>query len=535
MKLRNFANKFLLVTMMLLLVLGNFALPTVTSAVVMTPASTATSTQLTKTYRLDSYNLNQPTSSIFHEETLYSALGIKTYNNYLMQLSATQNLNDIVVAVVDTGLDDDQVLFKDRVLTDYGMDFSYGLATNVYGESNAWDLDENGHGTHVAGIIADITLSNVKILPIKIFHGKNNTIDLFAFVNALLYLRALKTGVPTQLYQSLGGNNYTKTKEYYPLSSHGENFTPMTNLVVANFSLGVNGFTVDEITNAFIRERNFYQNLIDYCLLQVGILPVVAAGNRTEEQIDSEAYYSLPGSCSGVLEVSWYDNGDNRYTLAQKSYYNNNVSLAAPGSNIWSACSAELIGDEDVDVKTDGENYYYCCSGTSMATPFVTACYAMLMSDSSKTQAADFGLSSFDPSATDSDDDQYVSVQHKALLAAALQNGHGKTDRFGQRVHEYEPGFGYGTLTVACFGTNTVSALADIKYEPFDNTTKDSASLPDVRYLMGGSQSTDWFRVCVIIALVVLIIWGIKMFRTYSVALIRRKEANDNDDEQQSN
>ena len=110
---------------MLLLVLGNFALPVTTSATNLTTAAvTATSTQLTKTYRLENYNINKPTSTLFHEESLYSALGIKTYNNYLMQLSATQSLNDVVVAVVDTGLDDDHVLFENRVLTEYGLDVS---------------------------------------------------------------------------------------------------------------------------------------------------------------------------------------------------------------------------------------------------------------------------------------------------------------------------------------------------------------------------------------------------------------------------
>lgn len=65
---------------------------------------------------------------------------------------------EIVVAVVDTGVDLDHPFLSGRVL-DNGYDF-------VYGDTDPSDVD--GHGTHVSGTIVDVTGDlNVKILPVR--------------------------------------------------------------------------------------------------------------------------------------------------------------------------------------------------------------------------------------------------------------------------------------------------------------------------------------------------------------------------------
>ena len=99
MKLRNLANKLLLFVMLMVFAVFNFTVYTAPATAQLASADTEV-TPLTKTYAYDKYNQNKPTG-----ESLYEALGIKTYNNYLMALSATQKLKDVVIAVVDTGLD----------------------------------------------------------------------------------------------------------------------------------------------------------------------------------------------------------------------------------------------------------------------------------------------------------------------------------------------------------------------------------------------------------------------------------------------
>ncbi|MCQ2567865.1 MAG: S8 family serine peptidase [Mogibacterium sp.] len=83
----------------------------------------------------------------------------------------------IVVAVVDSGIDEDHVMFSGRRVE------AYDFVRN----DNMPD-DENGHGTHVTGIIADCTkeLSNVRFMPVKVFdeHGEG---DISVVASGILY------------------------------------------------------------------------------------------------------------------------------------------------------------------------------------------------------------------------------------------------------------------------------------------------------------------------------------------------------------
>jgi len=71
-----------------------------------------------------------------------------------------QNAN-VIVAVLDTGLDKSHPYFVGRYLT--GRNF-----TDTSQQNNPYDV--HSHGTHVAGTVVDITIAlpNVKILPVKV-------------------------------------------------------------------------------------------------------------------------------------------------------------------------------------------------------------------------------------------------------------------------------------------------------------------------------------------------------------------------------
>lgn len=529
--MRNFANRFLLVVLLGVMALG-YAATTWTAPLEALVVETAATDS--RTYLFDQYNYNKPTG-----EDLYTALDIIDYNKYL----ETAGTKEVIVAVVDTGLDYTHPVFGkngERVVGDYAIDFSRGLPNVDRAAVNEWYEDENGHGTHVAGIIADTTLPNVKILPIKIFYSIKKYGSGYAFENAIRYLWSLKTGRRVGLINESG--------------QIGGYYTPkfaLSNLVAVNLSLGTEGFYVKSQADMkkYGEQKVVFQNLIDM-LLQCEIMPIVAAGNRNEEQRKDEnldkVYYCLPGSCDGVLAVSAYDNTNSTYALARFSYYNDYVSVAAPGVEIWSACTKNIVAllgrvslfNQTKKSDANGEytiyeyhsgtasatwivrqdddgNYYLRDNGTSMATPFVTACYAMLMSDTSKTTAKAFGLPSWEPNGADAN---FLTMEQKVLLSAAATNG----------VHHedgYDIKFGYGTISMLGFNTKQVAEdLADIHYE-----TTPSTSYPDATWqLPDGNSETDWMIVCLVLLVGVILIWAINLFRAYC----KRRATNDSEPEQ---
>ena len=88
------------------------------------------------------------------------------YSAYLQK----QNLsNSITVGVVDTGIDEDHSIFKNRI--DYnGYDFV---------NSDDYPYDDHGHGTHVSGTIVDCTPElPINILPVKVLGYDGTGTDL---------------------------------------------------------------------------------------------------------------------------------------------------------------------------------------------------------------------------------------------------------------------------------------------------------------------------------------------------------------------
>lgn len=111
-----------------------------------------------------------------------SHIGIKTLNNRL-KIHYPERAK-VYVAVVDTGVDASHPFFEGRVEPTR-------INTSGSGTRNS-SADDNGHGTQVAGVIADSTLENVIIKPYKVLdmHGNGTVISLAAGINC-----AVKDGV----------------------------------------------------------------------------------------------------------------------------------------------------------------------------------------------------------------------------------------------------------------------------------------------------------------------------------------------------
>ncbi|HVS29745.1 MAG TPA: S8 family serine peptidase [Solirubrobacteraceae bacterium] len=230
-----------------------------------------------------------------------------------------------VVAVVDTGVSANHPDLTGNVLP--GHDF----VNNQDGVAP----DGNGHGTHVAGIIAALTGNGIgvesvapgaKILPVKVL-GDDGT-----------------------------GDSATVAQGIDWAAAHGAD--------VINLSLGGGG-----LLSPFSRTE--MDDAIDRAVSH-GVIVVGAAGNDTFLPFCGQA------SAARILCVGAVDKRGSR---AYYSNFGGGVSLVAPGGSALSGT------DEDV-LSTWNDGGYHMLAGTSQATPHVSAVAALLVSEGIRGQAA---------------------------------------------------------------------------------------------------------------------------------------------------
>ncbi len=260
------------------------------------------------------------------------------YNNFNGTLQAINKIKDglsteeeadfknnpVLVAVIDTGINASHELF-DGVLCDEGL--WYNAITHKNGRDYIDDNCNNGnligHGTHVAGIVAQEIKKYgledyIKILPVKA-GDSNGKFDSVAVVNAISYV----------------GNLATQDK------------TIVINMSLTSYYWGKNS-GVDVAVQSAVRE---------------GVIVCAAAGNDHKNSASSGYSLGSPACLENVIGVMNYMEG---LIPAPRSNYGAAYDIAAPGQKIKSAAKS-------------GETEPYCTKdGTSMATPFVSFAAAVL-------------------------------------------------------------------------------------------------------------------------------------------------------------
>ncbi|OMH79842.1 Subtilase-type proteinase psp3 [Zancudomyces culisetae] len=240
-------------------------------------------------------------------------LTAQTYRTYLFGSTYYQ---DATVYVLDTGINLKHQEFEGRA--------SWG-ATFV---RNATSVDDNGHGTHVAGIVAGKTYGvakKAKLVAVKVLGAKGTgyTSDVIAGINYVL------NRVKAQNSGTVNGSVVVKG--------------------IINMSLGgVFSSAMNQVINNSIKS---------------GVLFVSAAGNSG----DDACKYS-PASAKEVIVVGATDITDTRTST---SCYGACVDIFAPGKSITSAFKGS---------NTATAIY----SGTSMAAPHISGLAAYYIMTSSK-------------------------------------------------------------------------------------------------------------------------------------------------------
>lgn len=217
-------------------------------------------------------------------------MGAIDYNRYLNDTINAGNTNytklpEVVVAVLDTGIDTDHPWFNGRMLLDESGKIIGEDYTNVHETGYSFE-DEQGHGTHCAGIVCDMTLSNVKILPIK-FMKKN----------------IISTGGSSS--DAIAGMLYAiQMKQKY-------------NIVAVNMSFGSSSTATNPYTDAI------------KALYNAGIFSITAAGNDNVDAVNHR-----PSNSDYAIAVSSIDSS---LTKSSFSNYGESIDVCAPGGSINSA------------------------------------------------------------------------------------------------------------------------------------------------------------------------------------------------------
>lgn len=221
-------------------------------------------------------------------------IGIDDYVDFLEN---TTELPEIIVGIIDTGIDLNHEFLQDRII-----ETNYNVSDT--GDRNS-EEDDHGHGTHVAGIVADNTTENVKLKSFKCLNSNGNG-DL--------------SGVVLSVYKTIEEK-----------------------VNVINMSLGTRGknLTLEKAVNMAVSN---------------GITVCVAAGND-----GIEASKFTPACIDDCITVGAIDAYDREPWWTN---YGKSVDIVSPGVSILS---------------TYNNGNYKTLSGTSMATPFVSAASAMLL------------------------------------------------------------------------------------------------------------------------------------------------------------
>ncbi|OMH80598.1 Alkaline protease 2 [Zancudomyces culisetae] len=228
-------------------------------------------------------------------------LTAQTYQTYLYNSRYYQNAT---VYILDTGINLGHQEFEGRA--SWGATFA----------RNSTNVDDNGHGTHVAGIVG----------------GKTYGVAKKANLVAVKVLNANGTGYISDV---IAGINYVLSRVKAQNSATVNGSVAVTNII--NMSLGGSfSAALNQVINSSTNS---------------GVLFISSAGNSN----DDACKYS-PASANGVIAVGAMDIRDSR---ASFSCYGACVNIFAPGKSIVSAFRGS---------NTATAVY----SGTSMASPHIS-------------------------------------------------------------------------------------------------------------------------------------------------------------------
>ena len=318
-----------------------------------TPASTQSSSQASTKEEVREALLNdaktvehkadeKQSNVLFNDPFVKDKWGLDK-TNAAKAWEVTQGSKDIVVAVIDTGIDEKHRDLAENLWVNAGEtgtdkngkdkatngvdDDGDGFIDDVHGwnfvGNNNSLVDNHGHGTHIAGIIGA--------------RGGNSGVNGVAPHVSIMVLKYYDP-------KASNSNNLKNTVDAIK-------FAVKMHANIINYSGGGTDYSSEEF--AAVKEAQ-----------KAGILFVAAAGNeRSNSDESGKHYYPADYGLSNIISVTAVNKEDTK-VLASSNYGVRTVDIAAPGENIYSTLPGGGFG---------------LMTGTSQATAFVTGVAALVM------------------------------------------------------------------------------------------------------------------------------------------------------------
>lgn len=241
----------------------------------------------------------------------------------------------VVVAVIDTGIDYNHEDIRANVWSGSNGKRGYDFWNN-----DDDPMDDNGHGTHVAGIIAAVG---------------NNIVGI------------------------VGAAPKAKVMAVKGLDKYGSGFTDG----LADAIYFAAGNAADILNNSWGGQgrSRLITDAVNYACSQ-GCIVIAAAGNK-----DSDAVKFFPANIAGVITVAASYYNDKKCSFSNWGF---EIDVVAPGNNILSTMPDESWLVTKVSQLKIAPGYYRL-TGTSMACPYVSGLAALVVArypDYTNLQAA---------------------------------------------------------------------------------------------------------------------------------------------------
>jgi thermitase len=235
----------------------------------------------------------------------------------------TQGRAETIIAIVDTGVDLSHPDLKDKLVPGFSA-----LKDKEDDHNQKIGGDDNGHGTHCAGIAAGIGNNGIGIAGV-------------ALKNKIMPVRVLGGAGSGSLFSIAKGVDWAVDN----------------NASVISMSLGGPSSAMDLVVERAVNKA-----------LKKNIPVVAAMGNSGKEE------KSVPACIKGVIAVGATDSNDKK---APFSTFGSHISVSAPGVQILSTMPTyDVFITKEYGVSKN----YAALSGTSMATPVVSGVVGLIRS-----------------------------------------------------------------------------------------------------------------------------------------------------------